>query len=254
MGLGWLLDFSWFHKFLFNNDKDTTMIVCGIDLETTGLDVVNDRIIEVGACLWEDGKQTVAYSSFVKTDKPITPEITNITGITSKMVDQYGIQETNLRGDFLGMIESSDAVMAHNGTDFDFPMIVNCIKRNVFGTKLPTLVDSKTDIPYRCLDKSRHLNHLAAAHGFVNPFPHRALFDVMTMLKIASMYDMEEIVRRAKSPSQTIEALVSYDDRQLAKDHGFHWDASPLVRKWVKTIKVCDPPVDYPFKIKVPRP
>ena len=48
--------------------------------------------------------------------------------------------------------------------------------------------------------KTRSLPYLAADHGFLNPFPHRALFDVMTMIQIAGMYDINEILKYADSP------------------------------------------------------
>ena len=37
-------------------------------------------------------------------------------------------------------------------------------------------------------------------HGFLNPFPHRAVTDVMSMLKIASQYDLDRMADLAKLP------------------------------------------------------
>ena len=41
---------------------------------------------------------------------------------------------------------------------------------------------------------------LEYSHGFINPFPHRALTDVLSMLKIASNYEFDRIGQLALSP------------------------------------------------------
>ena len=56
------------------------------DLETTGLNVENDNIIEIGALKVQDGKVVERFMEFLKPDEPISPMITGITGITNEMV------------------------------------------------------------------------------------------------------------------------------------------------------------------------
>jgi predicted DnaQ family exonuclease/DinG family helicase len=53
-----------------------------LDLETTGLNRHSDRIIEVGAVKFVDGKEVAQYSSLVNPGIPIPPLITQLTGIT----------------------------------------------------------------------------------------------------------------------------------------------------------------------------
>lgn len=60
-------------------------IVC-FDLETTGLDSENDRIIEIGACIIREGQICETYSTFVDPEMPISAKITDITGISPEMV------------------------------------------------------------------------------------------------------------------------------------------------------------------------
>ena len=55
------------------------------DLETTGLNVETDYIIEIGALKVKDGKVCDRFIEFVKPQVPISPMITNITGITNVM-------------------------------------------------------------------------------------------------------------------------------------------------------------------------
>lgn len=56
------------------------------DLETTGLDPVNDFIIEFGAVKVVDGEITQHMQQFIKPPIPIPPFITKITTITNEMV------------------------------------------------------------------------------------------------------------------------------------------------------------------------
>ena len=52
------------------------------DLETTGLDLVKDRIIQISYIkVYPDGKEE-RYNFFVNPEKPIPAEVAQLTGIT----------------------------------------------------------------------------------------------------------------------------------------------------------------------------
>lgn len=53
-----------------------------LDVETTGLDFKQDRIIEIGAVKFRNGKAVEEYSTFIQANTPIPPLITDLTGIT----------------------------------------------------------------------------------------------------------------------------------------------------------------------------
>jgi predicted DnaQ family exonuclease/DinG family helicase len=55
-----------------------------LDVETTGLDFKSDRIIEVGAVKFIDGKASGEFSSFVNAGVQIPPHITDLTGIKNE--------------------------------------------------------------------------------------------------------------------------------------------------------------------------
>jgi DNA polymerase-3 subunit epsilon len=113
--------------------------------------------------------------------------------------------------------------MAHNGTTFDKPFCVAAYSR--VGRVIPNKpwLDTRTDIKYPEHITTRNLRHLASEHSFLNPFAHRAVFDVLTMLKVASHYDIQAIVSRASEPTVYVQALVSFDDRDKAKARGYLW-------------------------------
>lgn len=87
------------------------------DLETTGLDVENDNIIEIGALKVREGKVTDRFMEFLKPDMPISPMITGITGITNEMVKNARDTKTVIR-DFVNFCE--DHILVGHNIMFDY--------------------------------------------------------------------------------------------------------------------------------------
>jgi DNA polymerase-3 subunit alpha (Gram-positive type) len=56
------------------------------DIETTGFSSDRDRIIEIGAVRYENGKESARFSEFINPRIPIPYRITNLTSITDEMV------------------------------------------------------------------------------------------------------------------------------------------------------------------------
>ena len=56
------------------------------DFETTGLNPNEDRIIEIAAIKFLNGKPVDRFVTLVNPERPIDPFITDITGISDKMV------------------------------------------------------------------------------------------------------------------------------------------------------------------------
>jgi ATP-dependent DNA helicase DinG len=55
-----------------------------LDVETTGLLFKSDRIIEIGAVKFNNGKETETFSTFINPGIPVPPAITDLTGITNE--------------------------------------------------------------------------------------------------------------------------------------------------------------------------
>jgi len=56
-----------------------------LDLETTGLNPATDRILEIGAVKFIDGKEADTFSTLVDPGRQVTERITELTGITNEM-------------------------------------------------------------------------------------------------------------------------------------------------------------------------
>ena len=91
------------------------------DLETTGLDIVKDRIIQIAYIkVWPDGREE-RCSQFINPGTPIPAEVTNITSITNEMVaDAPTFKEFAQR--LSEEFEGCDFA-GFNSNHFDIPML-----------------------------------------------------------------------------------------------------------------------------------
>ena len=201
--------------------NDTTLIL-GIDLEGmnkdlqfSGVDVKTDRVIEIGAALWDwNAKQPVKILSELVNEVdhlPISEEVQNLTGISDELLEKWGAKGQDIHlilEQLKALMERADYIMAHNGPSYDIPMLRGMFSR--YGIEFPEKVwiDSMTDIEFPKMMTGRSMALLEHSHGFINPFPHRAITDVLSMLKIASQYSITRITKLAESPMVTVVAQL----------------------------------------------
>ena len=130
------------------------------DLETTGLDIVNDRIIQLSYIkVHPDGKEE-RESLFVNPKKPIPPLVSELTGITDEIVkDAPAFEELSsylaekFRGcDFAG----------YNSNQYDVPMLAEEFFRGGinFDFSKCRLIDAQT------IFHKMERRNLAAAYKF----------------------------------------------------------------------------------------
>jgi DNA polymerase-3 subunit epsilon len=83
-----------------------------VDLEMTGLRVTKDRIIEIGAVRVKNGKLADTFSSFLNPHRRLETKITELTGITDRMLEDAPEQEKVIREfmEFAG----GNALIGHN--------------------------------------------------------------------------------------------------------------------------------------------
>ncbi len=96
------------------------------DIETTGLNVLKDKIIEIGAVKVKDRTIIDTYKTFVKIDESVPERITELTGITDKDLENAPYF-SDIVNDFLDFIDGS-ALVAHNAS-FDISFINNHLKK-----------------------------------------------------------------------------------------------------------------------------
>lgn len=226
------------------------MRLLGLDFETTGLDTATARITEIGAALWEvETKRplvTVGAFLYDSTYPPQSEQIIQLTGITDGMLREFGTSpKDNLQWlDGFCAKHNVAYIVAHNGENYDKPLLMSELERHSVETRcLRTLgwIDTRTDIPFASEPDSRKLNHLALDCGFINPFAHRAVFDVLTMLRVLSNYDIRQVLEYQSLPFVTCRANVAYADRDKAKAQRYSWEkigTETWPKWWVKKIKI----------------
>ena len=95
------------------------MSFVSVDVETTGLDPADCRVIEVGMVRFERGQITDRWGSLVNPGVPIPPEITKINNITDAMVADAPTFR-DLKWDVYGRMKERIFVAYNAGFDHGF--------------------------------------------------------------------------------------------------------------------------------------
>jgi DNA polymerase-3 subunit epsilon/ATP-dependent DNA helicase DinG len=148
-----------------------------IDLETTGLNGRYDAIIEVGLLVWRDGAVIDSYNTLIDPQRPISAEISAITGITDDLV--AGAPTLASVRPHLRRLISDHLIIGHNVT-FDLEFLHN--ERLAVGNhRLDTLTLASILLPRI----GRYdLSSLARALDLPSGKSHRALDDAKRALDL----------------------------------------------------------------------
>jgi len=217
--------------------------ILGLDVETTGLDSKVNKITEIAWGIYETedfSKPFAARSFVIKIDEEIPDLIVQLTGITQAHVasgDKLVTALTQLLMD----IQNFDIklVVAHNG-QFDMDFLREAFNSISHPVPQLELIDSAKDIPFPKEITTRTLRFLAVEHGFMNPFPHSAIFDVFCMMKVLACYSFDDVLTYKREPTYIISADVNYNTKDPAKKAGFRWqelDGNFYEKTWVKAVK-----------------
>jgi len=203
-----------------------------VDLETTGLDASKDRIIEIGLVEFvATGSalpvMTGTYSGLEDPGMPLPEVIQKLTGLSDDVLRARQIDWLTVRS----MLSRASMVVAHNA-DFD----------RGFLAQRPELRDlnlhwacSSRHINWRAHGfRTRALNYLAADHGFVNPFAHRALFDCATTFRLISPYLAELTARSWMREFSVLATGAPFEVKDLLRGRGYRWD--PEQRVWWRRV------------------
>ncbi len=146
------------------------------DLETTGLERDADEIIEIGAVKIQNGQVAEKMSCLLKAEKPLSPLVISLTGITQAMLTESGQELRAGLERFLAFIQDLPLV-AHN-SDFDATFVGHALIK----LSLPPLSNLVYDslllarVAWPTLDSHR-LETLVEKLGIPVQAAHRALPD-----------------------------------------------------------------------------
>lgn len=214
-----------------------------IDLETTGLRVDADRIIELGLVPFEfssDGRLFRVledYDELEDPGRPIPAEVVDLTGITDEMVRGHAIDDARVEA----MVESAAIVIAHNAV-FDRKFAE--ARWPIFEKK--AWACSLQDIPWRGEGfEATKLEYLAYRFGFFYN-GHRAVSDCLAGIELLSRHlprsgapAMRVLLDRARKSSFRIFAEnAPFEAKDTLRGRGYRWNTGGpgQSRCWFKDI------------------
>ncbi|MER8904310.1 3'-5' exonuclease [Mesorhizobium sp. M0772] len=210
-----------------------------LDVETTGLDPVNDEIIELAMVPFTYGLDgrifqiREAFQKFRQPSTPIPPAITALTGITDEMVAGQVIDPAEV-----GVFASDAAlVIAHNAA-FDRRFAERL--SDVFATKPWACSMTQIDWGNEGYEGTK-LVYLAMGAGFFYD-RHRAANDCMAAIELlasrlpkSGVPAMRHLLERARCPTWRIWAEnAPFDLKDILKARGYRWNGvgNPGPRAW----------------------
>lgn len=98
------------------------------DLETSGLTPGQDRILEIGAMMVQNGEIAGTFNALINNGIEISPEITQITGLTKEKLEAEGKDPAETLEAFFKILEEYPASITHNGFRFDVPFLIAALK------------------------------------------------------------------------------------------------------------------------------
>lgn len=173
--------------FLFlNNDNSTHYLhFCNmyaiLDIETTGLSPINEKIIEIAIFIHDGNKVIEEYNTLVNPERTIPYNITRLTGITNEMVEDAP-RFWEIAKDIV-MLTEDKSIVAHNAS-FDYNFIRNEFKSLGYTFKRERLCTVKLSRKILPNHKSYSLGKLCTDLGIIIDGRHRAVGDAYATVKL----------------------------------------------------------------------
>jgi len=176
-----------------------------IDIETTGLSPVNEKITEIAIYLHDGEKITDSYTTLINPERRISAHITQLTGITNEMVENAP-KFWEIAKDIVTLTDKKIFV-AHNAS-FDYNFIRSEFKSlgyNFSRDRLCTVKLSRKIIPGF---KSYSLGNLCNSLNIQVTNRHRAMGDAFATVKLFELLLQkdETLGKKTNSKFYNIEA------------------------------------------------
>lgn len=210
------------------------------DIETTGLNPLENEIIEIGALKVRDGRVADRFMEFIHPVSPISPAITSLTGITDEMVADAR-SRCHVISDFLDFC-GDDVLIGHN-VIFDYSFVkCSAVQDGLIFEKMgiDTLKIAKK--VHADLD-SKSLGSLCDYYHIENRAAHRAYHDALATAKLYQtlahyfeetdprLFKPVQLTYKVKKPQPATPKQISFLSSLIQKQGvKMEWDPRTLTR------------------------
>lgn len=227
------------------SDAIGTLLV--VDVETTGTDTQNDVIIEFAAAklVYTDDGRILKHGGTVSwledPDRPIPPEVTDITGITDAMVRGRQIPDEAAK-----LIAGADLIVSHNAA-FDWAFCrrrwPDAVDGRLWGCSLKQIDWLGLGFP------AARQEILTRYHGFFYE-AHRATIDVEALVRLLQMRPepgrpryLAQLIDYLREPRYRIRAVgTPFAAKDELKHRQYRWD--PDRKVWWTTCSANELPAE----------
>lgn len=162
--------------------RDNMLHVAAIDIETTGLDITNSKIISIGS-VKTIGKEVKKFYRVIKINKPLSKEIVELTRLTDDDLSENGISLKEALVELKEFIGNS-LVIGYN-INFDFSFLNKAYREN----NLESLNVQVKDLMMIIKRKDRFLDNyrletVLKKYGIINEKTHNSLADAEATLEL----------------------------------------------------------------------
>lgn len=224
-------------------------------VDTEATDIIDPIVCEIAVTLYQVGssKESTGVLGSCSTLIPVPSNpAEKFNGITTELTQASSLVSDQALEWIEAIADMSDYAIAFNA-EFDAPLVDALIGEQNW---LCAMRDFDWGYPNSNKTGGYKLTDLALWLGIGISTVHRAADDVRLLVeclnrRINKLPEMLELaIVRSNSPVHEVQALVSYENRDLAKLAGFEWKSER--RAWLKNIRECDfSEIDgFPFDVK----
>jgi DNA polymerase III epsilon subunit len=204
----------------------TDITFVALDTETTGLQPIVHRLVEIGAVRFRlDGWELATFQQLIDPEIPIPPEVQQVHGITDAMVRRKPTIE-HVLPQFIEFLGESDTILLAHNAPFDLSFLAMALTRLGIAYPLHSLFDT-LEMARRLYPAwpSHSLENVAIGLNVANKAEHRALSDarlvkdvflelllhIPTVNSIADLVRISPLLTFANAPVCAIEPPKGFE-------------------------------------------